>query len=109
VPVRRLGADQRDMSVSTPSTILAAICVVDSSLALAMEWQKIFSDYLTPITQRLGELTSNVNQVTSHRAFFFSATSLTSSSSGSVSSHMVSHLLARHLFSVSVFSRRFFP
>jgi len=62
------------MSASTPSTVLATICVVDSSLAVAIEWGKIFSDYLGPIIQRLAELTSNVNQVTSqptlaHRPF----------------------------------------
>jgi hypothetical protein len=66
------------MSASTPSTILATIFVVDSSLALAIEWSKIFSDYLTPIIQRLAELTSNVNQVvTFQRAFQLSATLLT--------------------------------
>ena len=59
----------------TPTTILATICVVDSSLALAMEWPKVFTDYLTPIIQRLAELTSNVNQVTSHLSS--SATPLT--------------------------------
>ena len=52
------------MSVSsTPSTVLGTICVVDSSLAVATEWGRIFSDYLTPIIQRLAELTSNANQV----------------------------------------------
>ncbi|KAF9650243.1 hypothetical protein BDM02DRAFT_3268153 [Thelephora ganbajun] len=50
------------MSASTPSTVLATICVVDSSLAVAVEWAKIFSDYLTPIIQRLAELASNANQ-----------------------------------------------
>lgn len=64
-------------SASTPSTILATICVVDSSLALAIEWTKIFSDYLTPIIQRLAELTLNANQVTFRRAFQLSATLLT--------------------------------
>ena len=53
------------MSASTPSTTLATICVVDSSLPVAVEWTKIFQNYLVPIFQRLGELTSNVNQVTS--------------------------------------------
>ena len=54
------------MSASpTPSTVLATICVVDSSLAVAIEWGRIFTDYLAPIIQRLAELTSNVNQVTS--------------------------------------------
>lgn len=58
---------ERTMSASapsTPSTVLAAICVVDSSLALAVEWSKIYSDYLAPIIQRLAELASNVSQVT---------------------------------------------
>lgn len=51
------------MSTSTPSTILATVCVVDSSLALAIEWPKVYADYLNPVIQRLAELTSNVNQV----------------------------------------------
>lgn len=50
---------------STSSTALAAVCIVDSSLAVAIEWGRIFSDYLAPIIQRLAELTSNVNQVMS--------------------------------------------
>lgn len=65
------------MSASTPSTILAAVCLVDSSLPVAVEWQKIFSEYLTPIIQRLAEITANPNQVSSHPASEFSATLLT--------------------------------
>ena len=60
------------MSASTPSTVLATICVVDSSLAVAIEWGRVFSDYLGPIIQRLAELASNVNQVTSCRALILS-------------------------------------
>jgi len=94
------------MSASTPSTLLATICVVDSSLAVAIEWGKIFSDYLAPIIQRLAELTSNASQVMSRREL--SATPLTLSSSGSVSSHMASHPLAPLLFSASVSSSHLF-
>ena len=66
---RQVDQSSGDMSTSTPSTILAAVCVVDSSLALAVEWPKVLSDYLTPIIQRLAELTCNVNQVMSHSSF----------------------------------------
>lgn len=95
------------MSTSPPPTILAAICVVDSSLALAVEWAKIFSDYLTPVNQRLAELTSSANQVIFRRASQSLATLLTLSySSGLVSSHMDSHLLALRPFSASGSSSR---
>lgn len=75
--MRRRSVVGLTMSTSTPSTILATVCVVDSSLALAIEWAKIFSDYLSPIIQRLAELTSNPNQVPFQRAFQFSAPLLT--------------------------------
>jgi len=90
------------MSASTQSTVLATICVVDSSLAVAIEWGKIFSDYLAPIIQRLAELTSNVNQVTSQRAL--PPNLLTFLSSGSDSLHMASHPLALRPSFVSVSS-----
>ena len=65
---RRGGCRWRRSAVSmsastTPSTLLATICIVDSSLAVAIEWARIFPDYLAPIIQRLAELTTNVNQV----------------------------------------------
>ena len=90
------------MSASTQSTVLATICVVDSSLAVAIEWGKIFSDYLAPIIQRLAELTSNVNQVTSQRARTPSLLILLSS--GSDSSHTALHPLALRPSSASVSS-----
>ena len=60
------------MAASTPSTVLATICIVDSSLAIAIEWGKISSEYLVPIIQRLAELAPNANQVTSHQALALS-------------------------------------
>ena len=90
------------MSASTQSTVLATICVVDSSLAVAIEWVKIFPDYLAPIIQRLAELTSNANQVRSRRDP--APSPLTFLSSGSGLLHMASHPLALRPSSVSVSS-----
>ena len=100
---RSIGAS---MSASTHSTVLATICIVDSSLAVAIEWAKIFPDYLTPIIQRLAELTSNVNQVTSQRAL--TSNLLIFLSLGSDSSHTASHPRVLRPSSVSVSSSRRF-
>lgn len=39
--------------------IVAVVCVVDSSLALLAEWHRVFSEYITPLLQRLHEIHAN--------------------------------------------------
>lgn len=43
---------------------VAVVCVVESSLNLASEWNTIFAEYILPLLKRLGE--AHVSQLVRH-------------------------------------------